>query len=136
MIKYYNKEKQVSIKTLIKNMKKFKVNESKCTGCEACIRACPNGATKIGANGKAEIIDQEKLEQCGGEIVCPIGAIEKVNRKREPKTEISSRSISQQHSYLSSLFDERGKGRRMGVGRGRGPRDGSGGGKGGGGRRR
>jgi len=55
----------------------FKVNKEKCIGCQACVQACP-GATKIRKDGKAEIIDQEKLEQCGGESVCPLGAIEKV----------------------------------------------------------
>lgn len=42
---------------------------------------CPE-ATKIGADGKAEIISQEKLEQCGGETVCPFGAIEKEGEKK------------------------------------------------------
>jgi len=117
----------------------FRVNKQKCTGCQVCIANCP-GATKIGANGKAEIIDQEKLEQCGGESVCPIGAIEKVNRKEGPKTEISSRPTSQPPSYLPSPFGGRGVGRGVGAsggrGFGRGPRDGRGGGRGGGGRRR
>ncbi len=54
----------------------FRVNKEKCVGCRACLQACP-GATKIGEDGKAEIIDQEKLEQCGGESICPLGAIEK-----------------------------------------------------------
>jgi len=55
---------------------KYKVNKQKCMGCGTCSMNCP-GATKIGADGKAEIIDEEKLEQCGGESVCPFGAIEK-----------------------------------------------------------
>ena len=55
----------------------FKINKQRCVSCRACIQTCP-GATKIGEDGKAEIIDQEKLEQCGGESVCPMGAIEKV----------------------------------------------------------
>ena len=95
----------------------YKINKQKCTGCQTCIINCP-GATKIGGDGKAEIVDQEKLEQCGGENICPIRAIEKINQ--------------------TSSFEERGTGRGMGVGRGRGlgrgPRDGRGGGHGGGGR--
>ena len=55
----------------------FRVNKEKCVGCQACLQNCP-GATKIGEDGKAEIIDQEKLEKCGGESVCPMGAIEEV----------------------------------------------------------
>jgi ferredoxin len=55
---------------------KYKVNKEKCIGCQVCIANCP-GATKIGEDGKAEVIDQEKLEKCGGESVCPLGAIEK-----------------------------------------------------------
>jgi len=96
----------------------YRVNKQKCTGCQTCIVNCP-GATKIGDDGKAEIINQEKLEQCGGESVYPIGAIEKINQ--------------------SSSFEERGMGRGMGAGRGRGlgkgPRDGRGMGIGEGGRR-
>ena len=55
---------------------KYKVNKEKCIGCQVCITNCL-GATKIGEDGKAEVIDQEKLEKCGGENVCPVGAIEK-----------------------------------------------------------
>lgn len=56
---------------------KYKVNKEKCTECQLCLQSCP-GATKIGADNKAEVVDQKKLEECGGEEVCPIGAIEKV----------------------------------------------------------
>ncbi|GAI16288.1 unnamed protein product [marine sediment metagenome] len=62
--------------------KKFIVNKEKCVGCQICIQNCP-GATKIGDDSKAEIIDQKKLEECGGENVCPIGAIEKVSGEKE-----------------------------------------------------
>ncbi len=63
-------------------MKNFpcKINKEKCIGCQVCLQTCP-GATKIGADGKAEIIDQKKLEECGGEEVCPFGAIEKVSEE-------------------------------------------------------
>lgn len=57
---------------------KFRINKEKCAGCQACVQNCP-GAIKMGDDGKAEIIDQEKLEQCGGESVCPMGTIEKVS---------------------------------------------------------
>ena len=61
-------------------MKKYKVNKEKCLGCGMCLSNCP-GATQIGEDGKSEIIDEEKLEKCGGEKVCPVGAIEKVEEK-------------------------------------------------------
>ncbi|PIR02602.1 MAG: ferredoxin [Candidatus Nealsonbacteria bacterium CG_4_9_14_3_um_filter_35_11] len=56
---------------------KYRVNKEKCIGCQVCIQTCP-GATKIGEDGKAKVIDSKKLEECGGESVCPIRAIKKV----------------------------------------------------------
>lgn len=56
----------------------YKVNKGKCVGCGVCVANCPE-ATKIDENGKAEIVNQEKLKECGGESVCPLGAIEKKN---------------------------------------------------------
>jgi len=61
---------------LLLDFKMYKVNKEKCVGCQSCVQACPE-AIKIGEDGKAEIIDQEKLEKCGGESICPLGAIEK-----------------------------------------------------------
>jgi hypothetical protein len=94
----------------------------------------------MGADGKAEVVDQEKLERCGGEGVCPFGAIEKIGEKEGPETEIPSPATSQTpFPYQTQPFSGRGMGRGMGAGRGRGlgrgPRDGRGGGRGGGGRR-
>ena len=63
-------------------MAKYKVNKEKCIGCGACVDTC-SGATKMGDDDKVEIIDQEKLEQCGGENVCPFGAIEKVSNEKK-----------------------------------------------------
>ena len=67
----------------------YKINKEKCTGCGVCVQTCPQ-ATKIGSDGKAEIVNQGKLEQCGGEIVCPFEAIEKINKKK-PEVEDPSR---------------------------------------------
>lgn len=55
--------------------KKYKVNKEKCIGCGTCLAVCP-GATEIEDDGKAKVIDNERLEECGGEDVCPYGAIE------------------------------------------------------------
>ena len=60
----------------------YKVSKEKCLGCGVCVADCP-GATKLGEDGKAEIIDQEKLEKCGGENVCPQGAIEKISEREK-----------------------------------------------------
>jgi len=54
----------------------FIVNKEKCIGCQVCIATCPE-ATKIDNDGKAEVTDSKKLEECGGESVCPVGAIER-----------------------------------------------------------
>ena len=59
---------------------KFKINKEKCLGCGVCLANCPGG-TELGEDGKAKVIDQEKLEKCGGESVCPYGAIEKTEEK-------------------------------------------------------
>ena len=56
---------------------KYKINKEKCLGCGVCMANCPGG-TELGEDGKAKIIDSEKLEKCGGEEICPYGAIEKV----------------------------------------------------------
>ncbi|MBU1046109.1 4Fe-4S binding protein [Patescibacteria group bacterium] len=62
--------------------KKFRINKNRCIGCGTCVQSCDK-ATKLGGDMKAEIIDQEKLEECGGAKVCPFGAIEEI---REDKT--------------------------------------------------
>ena len=53
----------------------LKVNKEKCIGCGICVAECPGG-TELKEDGKAEVIDSEKLKKCGGEKVCPYGAIE------------------------------------------------------------
>lgn len=116
----------------------YKVNKQKCTGCGACLQNCP-GATKIGTDGKAEVINREKLEECGGESVCPFGAIEKIDGKPESE-QPQSQSKGQAQPYpFPGQGRGMGKGRGMGAGRGRGlgagPRDGRGMGRGGGRRR-
>jgi Fe-S-cluster-containing hydrogenase component 2 len=52
-----------------------KVNEDKCTGCEACIDACPAEAIKM-VDGKASI-DADTCVDCGVCVdECPVEAIE------------------------------------------------------------
>ena len=58
-------------------MAKYKINEEKCIGCGVCAAVCELGA-KMKDDGKAEIINSEEIEKCGGESVCPYGAIEKI----------------------------------------------------------
>jgi len=41
------------------------------------VAAC-EGAAELEGDGKAKILDSEKIEKCGGEPVCPYEAIEKV----------------------------------------------------------
>jgi len=65
-------------------MVRYKINKEKCIGCGSCVQSCL-GATKLGSDDKAEIISQEKLEKCGGESVCPFGAIEKVSVSEKKK---------------------------------------------------
>jgi ferredoxin len=55
---------------------KYKVNKEKCIGCGLCVTNC-EGGTELEADGKAKVIDSEKAEKCGGEELCPYGAIEK-----------------------------------------------------------
>lgn len=55
----------------------FKVNKERCVGCGACLQTCPD-STKIGDDGKAEVIDQNKIKECGKENACPLGAIEEI----------------------------------------------------------
>ena len=62
----------------------FKVNKRKCIGCGVCMANCP-GAIRLSQDGRAEIINQKKLEKCGGESVCPMGAIEKISKKGKVK---------------------------------------------------
>ncbi len=105
----------------------YKVNKQKCLGvknCGICIQTCP-GATREGKDGKAEVADQKKLEECGGEQICPMRAIERIAGEEEPMP-------SSQFQPLNGRRMEMGRG--MGAGRGRGfgkgPQDGRGQGRG------
>jgi len=55
--------------------KNYKIDKEKCVGCGVCV-AVSSGGTELGTDGKAQIIDNEKIEKAGGTSVCPYGAIE------------------------------------------------------------
>lgn len=57
--------------------KTYKVNQDKCLGCGVCVASCPGGS-ELEEDGKAKIVDSEKVENCGGKDICPYGAIEEV----------------------------------------------------------
>ncbi|HHE45821.1 MAG TPA: hypothetical protein ENL05_00505 [Candidatus Moranbacteria bacterium] len=92
----------------------YKVNKQKCKGCGVCAGNCPGGI-KLGNDGKAEIIDQEKIDQCGGTSVCPFGSIEKTDGGDNNK-----KNSSLNKSVEPSQFSSRGIGRGLGRGMGRG----------------
>ena len=124
----------------------YRINRQNCLGinrCGICLRNYPE-AVREGIDGKSEIIDQERLNQCGGEKICPRGAIEVIDQESKQTDEIKRRAVSQFVPGQGRKFDQgrglaMGRGRGIGAGRGRGlgigPRDGRGGGRGGGGRR-
>jgi ferredoxin len=94
----------------------YQINEQKCLGCQACVRTCPE-AIKIGKDGKAAIIDQKKLEQCGGESICPMGAIKKIDgeqAKESPETKKNT-NVNQRIGLARQVGF--GSGRKMGAGR-------------------
>lgn len=52
----------------------YKINQSKCIKCGACVGACPTGAISFDANGNV-VIDPKKCISCGTCFaVCPTGA--------------------------------------------------------------
>ncbi len=61
---------------------KYTIIKERCTGCRFCERSCP-GATQLNADGKAEIINENLLQQCGGERLCPFGAIENTQKDQD-----------------------------------------------------
>jgi len=58
----------------------LRVNKEKCTSCGTCVAVCPEGA-EFDTDGKSKVIDSDKLKECGGAGICPVGAIEEVPDK-------------------------------------------------------
>jgi len=69
-IKYFRNEYEAHIKDkkcpagVCKSLIKFSIDKNKCTGCGACLRACPYGAIS-GETKKPHLINQKKCEKCG-----------------------------------------------------------------------
>lgn len=105
----------------------YRVNKEKCLGidmCGICMQNCP-GATKKGDEGKSEIIDQKKIEECGGESVCPMGAIEKVeedNSKLNTEEKQSNQNSQQPENQNIGRQKRKGRGRGKHLGRKKGGR--------------
>ncbi|HEY63581.1 MAG TPA: 4Fe-4S binding protein [Caldilineae bacterium] len=68
----------------------YRVDESLCTGCAACVQACPQQAIQL-ADGRAQIL-AERCTACGVcAEVCPQGAI----RQEEPVTAMAVPSATE-----------------------------------------
>src|SRR5215469_657854 len=62
----------------------IKIDESRCTGCGACVRGCHGGALQL-IDGKAKIVNEmycDGLGACIGE--CPVGALSLEEREIVP----------------------------------------------------
>ena len=57
----------------------YKVDKEKCISCGVCISICPDGI-EWDSNDKSKIKDSKKVAECGGESICPYGAIEKAKQ--------------------------------------------------------
>ena len=64
-----------------------KIDESRCTGCGACVKGCHGGALQI-IDGKARIINEDYCDGLGACIgECPNGAISLEERETKPQIE-------------------------------------------------
>jgi ferredoxin len=64
-----------------------KIDESRCTGCGACVKGCHGGALQI-IDGKARVINEDYCDGLGACIgECPNGAITLEEREAKPHNE-------------------------------------------------
>lgn len=56
----------------------YTVEKEKCIGCGSCNLACPQGMG-MGSDGKAKVISNQEVEDCGGADLCPYGAIVEID---------------------------------------------------------
>lgn len=69
-IKYFPNEYEAHIKNkqcpahVCRELIHYYIDEEECTGCGACLRACPHGAVR-GEKKKAHRIDDDRCEKCG-----------------------------------------------------------------------
>lgn len=82
----------------------YKVNKEKCLGCGACASNCPEGM-EMGHDNKAKVIDQKKLEGCGGESVCSVGAIEKISGESDDSQENSEENKDQNIEEIIKWYE-------------------------------
>ena len=65
----------------------IKIDESRCTGCGACVKGCHEGVLKV-INGKARVVNETYCDGLGACIgSCPAGALELEEREAEPYKE-------------------------------------------------
>jgi|GEM_PF-821819 len=101
----------------------FKIDQSKCVGCQKCIEACPSSAIKI-VNKKVEI-NQVKCRECGiCSRVCPENAIY-IDDTKNKDSQISF-STNMRRDFSDPISDrgfnkDRNRGRTK-MGRGQGKR--------------
>ena len=71
-----------------------KIDESRCTGCGACVKGCHGGALQI-IDGKAQIINEDYCDGLGACLgTCPVDAITLEERETEQREEQSCCNIS------------------------------------------
>lgn len=93
------------------NITGFQVDESKCTGCGLCKRACPSMLIEINEQKKSRIKEVSRMDWygCWGcqhcLAVCPVGAISILGRKPED-------SLPMAGSEASAMIDSLIAGRR------------------------
>jgi NAD-dependent dihydropyrimidine dehydrogenase PreA subunit len=83
-----------------------KIDESRCTGCGACVKGCHGGALQI-IDGKARVINEDfcdGLGACIGE--CPNGAITLEEREVKPRNEQNCTKTKSCQSIQEMSFSE------------------------------